>query len=795
MEYYNPLLDTHLRGYLEKPCMRRHLKFLGLDDGEEVPSKNAVYARHQHMMSLLNRNKERHLAQLSDLSRKLEAVEKVETYRRIKKNGLLKNPHIRTLKRPMTSHDRAVIERIESNYRNSDEMKKRHKNVYEKLFSQSDKYNYLHKLDDLTLTEYKESLKNQVAKMEKIRDLTPWNTSSAIKRFNSSETSWFFKPKSLPNLAHSFTRSEGQFPVKSLNKENKKINRNQNENNTVFGNKRLQNVVEGSRLPPLARLPRKQKPNYMAQKLAPMSNKFPSLIVSSDENNKKEPDILIIDDNDKDNKKDNEEDSELDDKNTEIKVVEKRSVSEEEQPIENTIKNNDEDIIGNESVVDNLSNEEKIDDNNTIEENINQDKDNNTNDITLEEKKIDNEEEFESDEKVIKNELEDNSYENNLNEENNSKRNSIETNTSDNSNIAKQDNMDIYENNEKEHYESEFSDENSEEDYNNEDEEEDEEDEDEEKDTNNEEHYDNTNTEVDNILFDNTNDEKNSNILNLEEDKMHENDKQNNIQSDEDSEVEFHNSFVIKKDDNTENKNYESEEDLIDLNSPHDITNENEEKLDQDFKNIENEINSSEGKKNDIMDLSSENENNNKHEFDGNVLISETQSNQTDDEESLPAENNSLQRADTLHDNISVDDEYNNLENHSQNINYVDKQLDEDNVIDETKINGTQKMTDDSINHDYEENSSDVEDEKSEDESIHTSGSTELENSNDTDEENSHEISSTDNKSEKTSPEMTNNLKQNSQNFQQTNKDENNIFISPSIKIQSPSEAGDVSDQ
>uniref|UniRef100_A0A0N4ZTG7 Uncharacterized protein n=1 Tax=Parastrongyloides trichosuri TaxID=131310 RepID=A0A0N4ZTG7_PARTI len=352
MEYYNPLFDNHLRGYLEKPCMRRHLKFLGLDDGENVSSKNAVYARHQHMMSLLNRNKERHLAQLSDLTKKLEAVEKVETYRRIRNNSILKNPHVRTLKRPMTSHDRAVIERIESNYKNSDEMKQRYKNVYEKLFSQSDKYNYLHKLDDLTLAEYKESLKNQVIKMEKIRDLTPWGSNAASKQMNPTETSWFFKPKSLPNLTHSFTRSEGRFPVKSLARENKPTaNRQYNESNNLFGNRKLQNVVEGSRLPPLARYPRKQKPNYMAQKLAPKNSKFPSLTKKIGDGNKKEPDILILDENGKKEKivDEIEHKDELD------KEIVKRDT-------ENISIQQEEDIKVNENEIQENMNDEKLND-------------------------------------------------------------------------------------------------------------------------------------------------------------------------------------------------------------------------------------------------------------------------------------------------------------------------------------------------------------------------------------------------------------------------------------------------
>uniref|UniRef100_A0A0N5BR17 Bromo domain-containing protein n=1 Tax=Strongyloides papillosus TaxID=174720 RepID=A0A0N5BR17_STREA len=581
MEYYNPLLDTHLRGYLEKPCMRRHLKFLGLDDGEDSHSKNDIYSRHQHMMALLNRNKERHLAQLSDLSKKLEAVEKVETYRRIKKNGLLKNPHVRTLKRPMTSHDRAVIERIESNYRNNNEMKTRYKNVYEKLFSQSDKYNYLHKLDDLTLSEYKESLKNQVIKMEKIRDLTPWNTNPVMKHFNSSETSWFFKPKSLPNLTHSFTRSEGRFPVKSLKKESKRISRPNNGTNNLFGNKLHQNVVEGSRLPPLVRMPRKQKPNYMAQKLAPMNNKFPSLVISSDDNNKKEPDILIIDDTEKDN----DEGSEIEVKNNDNKIIEKRGINDNELPMEdeNIEKSNEESITSEQNIANNLNDEEnKIDP--IKEEHSDHDENNDKNvddEILVQEEKLENEE----GDKILS---QDEKLEDDIVIDDNNERTSFDAsdnanlnfedikNTSNLDEIKEEANDDNHEEKEKVIDEDEYtideSDEDNDEDYEEEDEEEDEDEEEEEEEEENEqEEQINKNSDIagDIDVSENANDENNSRIVNFnDEDRKLDTIKENNLPSDDDNEIIFHNSFVINREDNNDNTSVKSEEDLIDLTSP-----------------------------------------------------------------------------------------------------------------------------------------------------------------------------------------------------------------------------------
>uniref|UniRef100_A0AC35UGM5 Uncharacterized protein n=1 Tax=Rhabditophanes sp. KR3021 TaxID=114890 RepID=A0AC35UGM5_9BILA len=196
-------------------------------------------------------------------------------------------------KRPLTSYDRSVIEKIEDTY-HADYSKKNYTNIYDKLFSRSERYNYLHKMDDLSLHQYKNSLKNQVDRLEQIRDLTPWSSGSNAN-IKPSHTSWFFKPKSIPNLDNSFTRSEGRFPMR--NSERPQMTRTQDGNPILFGNKQFGNQIDGNKLPPLVRIPKKPKPNYLARKLNEQKNKLPLLVSapsSSKKGMKKEPDIMVI---------------------------------------------------------------------------------------------------------------------------------------------------------------------------------------------------------------------------------------------------------------------------------------------------------------------------------------------------------------------------------------------------------------------------------------------------------------------------------------------------------------------
>lgn len=46
--------------------------------------ESQLYARHQVMMDMMLRNRERVLMQLADLQKKLDAAEKVEVYRRVR---------------------------------------------------------------------------------------------------------------------------------------------------------------------------------------------------------------------------------------------------------------------------------------------------------------------------------------------------------------------------------------------------------------------------------------------------------------------------------------------------------------------------------------------------------------------------------------------------------------------------------------------------------------------------------------------------------------------------------------
>lgn len=98
LEMYNPLYDVHLRQYFALPHMQKHLKNVGLLDSSvdvrqepqqpaaahQAAGDSELYARHHAMMDMMLRNKDRVLAQLVDLQRKCNAVEKVELYRSIR---------------------------------------------------------------------------------------------------------------------------------------------------------------------------------------------------------------------------------------------------------------------------------------------------------------------------------------------------------------------------------------------------------------------------------------------------------------------------------------------------------------------------------------------------------------------------------------------------------------------------------------------------------------------------------------------------------------------------------------
>uniref|UniRef100_A0A1I7ZLQ8 SARAH domain-containing protein n=1 Tax=Steinernema glaseri TaxID=37863 RepID=A0A1I7ZLQ8_9BILA len=130
VDSYNPLYDANLRHYFTSPHMQRHLRSIGLGaisvgksclrrlvsglcasflirragdnpnpalqlDSNGVPVasngnvESEVYSRHYVMMDMLLRNRETQLMQLVDLQRKLDAAEKVQSYRRVRVGPIL----------------------------------------------------------------------------------------------------------------------------------------------------------------------------------------------------------------------------------------------------------------------------------------------------------------------------------------------------------------------------------------------------------------------------------------------------------------------------------------------------------------------------------------------------------------------------------------------------------------------------------------------------------------------------------------------------------------------------------
>ncbi|KAL3117922.1 hypothetical protein niasHT_005165 [Heterodera trifolii] len=227
LESYNPLYDVHLRQYFALPHMQKHLRNLGLLDGSPVQQSNELQAGHLAMMDLMLRNRERVLQQLMDLQRKLDAAEKVELYRRIR-SGITnadeaerhqqQQQHMsRSLSRPARSaiarlgerrgrrqslspEASELIKRVESDYRSDSAPFKNPKSIYNRLAASVYKYQYLHKLDDRTLRKYMLSLRKQLAKLERFREVSFGPHTMAKHPPQQLQQSWFFRRRSLPSL-------------------------------------------------------------------------------------------------------------------------------------------------------------------------------------------------------------------------------------------------------------------------------------------------------------------------------------------------------------------------------------------------------------------------------------------------------------------------------------------------------------------------------------------------------------------------------------------------------------------
>lgn len=226
LECYNPLYDVHLRQYFALPHMQKHLRNLGLLEGAPA-TENELHAGHVQMMDLMLRNRERVLHQLMELQQKLDAAEKVELYRRIRSGATnvdeLNRSHMsRSLSRPARSAARSgretaegggrrrrqsmspeagdLIKRVETDYRSDSAPFKNPKSIYNRLAANVYKYQYLHKLDDRTLRKYMNSLRKQLAKLERFREVSFGPHTMAKHGPTQPQQSWFFRRRSLPSL-------------------------------------------------------------------------------------------------------------------------------------------------------------------------------------------------------------------------------------------------------------------------------------------------------------------------------------------------------------------------------------------------------------------------------------------------------------------------------------------------------------------------------------------------------------------------------------------------------------------
>ncbi|KAF7632288.1 hypothetical protein Mgra_00008297 [Meloidogyne graminicola] len=226
LESYNPLYDVHLRQYFALPHMQKHLRNLGLLEGS-TEGNEELHEGHLQMMDMMLRNRERVLQQLVDLQRKLDAAEKVELYRRIRSGVTnaeeLERSHVsRSLSRParsalgngrfsresninrrQQSHSPEagdLIKRVETDYRADSAPIKNSKSIYNRLAANAYKYQYLHKLDDRTLRKYMNSLRKQLAKLERFREVSFGPHTMAKHQPTHLQQSWFFRRRSLPSL-------------------------------------------------------------------------------------------------------------------------------------------------------------------------------------------------------------------------------------------------------------------------------------------------------------------------------------------------------------------------------------------------------------------------------------------------------------------------------------------------------------------------------------------------------------------------------------------------------------------
>uniref|UniRef100_A0A1I8C0T6 Coiled-coil domain-containing protein 169 n=1 Tax=Meloidogyne hapla TaxID=6305 RepID=A0A1I8C0T6_MELHA len=212
LESYNPLYE--------------YVEFAKLDGS--AGQSEELHAGHLQMMDMMLRNRERVLQQLVDLQRKLDAAEKVELYRRIRSGVTnaeeLERSHVsRSLSRPARSalgngrfsreggggHRRQqshspeagdLIKRVETDYRADSAPIKNSKSIYNRLAANAYKYQYLHKLDDRTLRKYMNSLRKQLAKLERFREVSFGPHTMAKHQPAQLQQSWFFRRRSLPSL-------------------------------------------------------------------------------------------------------------------------------------------------------------------------------------------------------------------------------------------------------------------------------------------------------------------------------------------------------------------------------------------------------------------------------------------------------------------------------------------------------------------------------------------------------------------------------------------------------------------
>uniref|UniRef100_A0A915D3R5 Uncharacterized protein n=1 Tax=Ditylenchus dipsaci TaxID=166011 RepID=A0A915D3R5_9BILA len=247
LETYNPLYDVHLRQYFALPHMQKHLRNVGLlENSGDAAEKVEIYRRIRSGITSAEEFRRSHMSR--SLSRPARSGKSKRSA-----TGDRQRRHSNCF----DESESELMNRIEAEYRPADveAMRNHSKNIYNRLAASVYKYQYLHKLDDKTLLNYMHSLKKQLQKLERFRELSFGPNSVAKHHPTNLQTSWFFRRRSAKSLRKSRS-GKSQSPRKyspadgySTNNHTSSSSKPRRPNASAFQSKTRAGPIQ--RLPPL----------------------------------------------------------------------------------------------------------------------------------------------------------------------------------------------------------------------------------------------------------------------------------------------------------------------------------------------------------------------------------------------------------------------------------------------------------------------------------------------------------------------------------------------------------------